>query len=147
VSDTEFLHKPKAEPVRRVEVFTGAGRRRAWTAEQKAQILAESYDSCDTVSAVARRHGLTPQQLFGWRRNERRRARLRVGHQTGENGSAFAAVIVETARPCTDALLASGRPAGSSVIEIVIGAATVRVPPGIDAASLQTVLCALKAAT
>jgi hypothetical protein len=25
------------EPVRRLEVFTGAGRRRTWTAEQKAQ--------------------------------------------------------------------------------------------------------------
>jgi transposase len=149
VSDTEFLHKPKPEPVRRVEVFTGAGRRRAWTAEQKAQILAESYESGEKVSAVARRHGLTPQQLFGWRRNERRRAvtRLRVGERTGESGPAFAAVIVETARPCADGLLAPGRPGGSSVIEIVIGAATVRVPPGIDAASLQTVLCALKAAT
>jgi transposase len=149
VSDTELLHKPKSEPVRRVEVFTGAGRRRSWTAEQKAQILAESYESGEKVSAVARRHGLTPQQLFGWRRNERRRAvtRLRLGDRPGESGSAFAAVIVEAARPCADGLLAPGRPGGSSVIEIVIGAATVRVSPGIDAASLQTVLCALKAAT
>jgi transposase len=43
--------------VRRLEVFTGAGRRRAWTAEQKAQILAESYESGEKRSAVARRHG------------------------------------------------------------------------------------------
>jgi transposase len=50
--------------VRRLEVFTGAGRRRTWTAEQKAQILAESYESGEKVSAVARRHGLTPQQLL-----------------------------------------------------------------------------------
>ena len=33
------------------------------------------------------------------------------------------------------------------MIEIVIGAATVRVPPGIDAATLQTVLRAVRAAT
>jgi len=64
VSDTELLHKSKPEPVRRLEVFTGAGRRRTWTAEQKAQILAESYESGEKVSAVARRHGLTPQQLL-----------------------------------------------------------------------------------
>ena len=44
MSDTELLPKPKreAEPVRRLgEVFTGAGRRRRWTAEQKARIVAE----------------------------------------------------------------------------------------------------------
>ena len=58
------MHKSKPEPVRRLEVFTGAGRRRTWTAEQKAQILAESYESGEKVSAVARRHGLTPQQLL-----------------------------------------------------------------------------------
>ena len=31
------------EPVRRIEVFTGAGRRRRWPAEEKAAIVAESY--------------------------------------------------------------------------------------------------------
>ena len=31
--------------------------------------------------------------------------------------------------------------------EIVIGAATVRIPAGIDAVTLQTVLCVVKAAT
>jgi hypothetical protein len=39
MSDTELLPKPKPEPVRRLEVFTGTGRR---TAEQKAQILTET---------------------------------------------------------------------------------------------------------
>jgi hypothetical protein len=37
MSDTELFLKPKPEPVRRLEVFTGAGRGR-WTAEQKARI-------------------------------------------------------------------------------------------------------------
>ena len=39
MSDTEFLLK--SEPPRRLEVFTGAGRRRSWTPEQKARIVAE----------------------------------------------------------------------------------------------------------
>ena len=64
MSDTELLHKSKGEPVRRLEIFTGSGRRRAWTPEQKAAILAESYESGDKVSAVARRYGLTPRQLL-----------------------------------------------------------------------------------
>jgi len=55
---------PKSEPVRRLEIVTGAGRRRSWSADQKAEIVAESLAGAASVSAVARRHGLTPQQLF-----------------------------------------------------------------------------------
>src|ERR1700680_593969 len=65
-------HKHMPEPVRRIEVFTGAGRRRSWSASEKAAIIAESYGAGETVCAVARRHGLTPQQLFAWRRLARR---------------------------------------------------------------------------
>jgi transposase len=139
MSDTELLLKSNSEPVRRLEVFTGAGRRRAWTAEQKAQIVAETYASEDTVSAVARRHGLTPQQLFSWRRHVRQGAPERCG----DRSVAFAPVIVDGARPGA-AMPAAGRLA---VIEIVVGAATVRVLPGIDAATLQMVLRAVQAAT
>jgi transposase len=62
------------EPVRRIEVFTGAGRRRSWSASEKAAIVAESYGAGETVCAVARRYGLTPQQLFAWRRLARQSA-------------------------------------------------------------------------
>ena len=51
------------EPVRRLEIFTGAGRRREWPPEEKARIVAESYEAGETVCAVARRYGLTSQQL------------------------------------------------------------------------------------
>ena len=60
------------EPVRRFEVFTGSGRRREWSPEEKARIVAESYATNDTVCAVARRYALSPQQLFTWRRVARR---------------------------------------------------------------------------
>jgi transposase len=140
VSDTELLPKPKPEPVRRLEVFTGAGRRRSWTAEQKAQIVAESYSSGEKVSAVARRHGLTPQQLFGWRRDGRQISE----RQCRENCPAFTPVVVEPCR-APDAI-APAVPVGC-VIEIVVGAATVRVPPGIDRMTLTTVLRAVRAAT
>jgi len=56
------------ERARRIEVFTGAGRRRNWPADEKAAIVAESYAPGRTVCGVARRHGLTPAQLFTWRR-------------------------------------------------------------------------------
>jgi hypothetical protein len=58
-------------PAQRVEVFTGTGRRRAWLHGDKVRIVAEIASSEDSVCAVARRHGLSPQQLFGWRRRPR----------------------------------------------------------------------------
>src|SRR5258705_11867503 len=67
-------HKPVPEPVRRMEVFTGAGRRRSWSAAEKGAIIADSYGAGETVCSVARRHGLTPQQLFTWRRLARQAA-------------------------------------------------------------------------
>ncbi len=70
MSDTgdDHMSSPMAGPVRRIEVFTGAGRRRVWSKADKAAIVAESYAGADTVSGVARRHGLTTSQLFAWRR-------------------------------------------------------------------------------
>jgi transposase len=45
-------------------VITGVGRRRRWSDEEKAWIVAESLDPATTVSAVARRYGLHASQLF-----------------------------------------------------------------------------------
>ena len=143
MSDTELLPKSKPEPVRRLEVFTGTGRRRSWTAGQKAEIIAESYEGKETVCAVARRRGLTPQQLFAWRREARRRMKGGVG----ESGPAFVPVIVAAAHRCSDATTGRAQPSGSPTIEIVIGVATVRVTPGVDVATLTRVLRAVRAAT
>ena len=67
----------KAE-YRRVEVLTGPGRRRRWSAEDKAQIVAEAMAPGATVSEVARRWQLSSQQVFGWRREAL--AGAAVGH-------------------------------------------------------------------
>ena len=66
MSISEHKHMPSGEPerVQRFEVFTGAGRRRSWSPEEKAAIVAESLADDETICGVARRHGLTPQQLF-----------------------------------------------------------------------------------
>jgi transposase-like protein len=52
---------------RRIEVITGAERRRKWSAQEKVAIVAESLAEGAVVSEVARHHGLSPQQVFGWR--------------------------------------------------------------------------------
>jgi transposase len=53
---------------RRVEVLVGRGRRRRWSAEEKARIVEESLVPGARVSEVARRWQVCSQQGFGWRR-------------------------------------------------------------------------------
>jgi transposase-like protein len=55
-----------ADGFRRLEVTTGVGRRRRWSDDEKARIVAESLDPSTTSSAVARRYGLHASQLFVW---------------------------------------------------------------------------------
>lgn len=55
----------------RVEVLSGPERRRRWSEEEKLAIVAETQRPGATVSTVARRHGLHPNQLFKWRRDAR----------------------------------------------------------------------------
>ena len=120
MSDTVI--KPMSEPARRLEIFTGAGRRRTWSAAQKAAIVAESVGGSESVSAVARRHGLTPPQLFAWRRQARGQSVMAKEHLS------FASVVVN-----------------SAAIEIEYGGAVIRVPAGSDAATVRAVLQAVKA--
>jgi transposase len=54
-------------------VITGVGRRRRWSDEDKARIVAESLDPATTASAVARRRGLHASQLFTWRQQLQRK--------------------------------------------------------------------------
>ncbi|WP_324280244.1 transposase (plasmid) [Sinorhizobium kummerowiae] len=52
----------------KVEILTGAERQRRWSAEQKLSILQEAFGTDDSVSVVARRHDILPQQIYAWRK-------------------------------------------------------------------------------
>jgi transposase len=135
-------HNSITEPVRRLEVFTGVGRRRTWRDEDKARIVAEIATSGDSVCAVARRHGLSPQQLFGWRRQ------LREAEVSGSNADRpeFVPAIVDVGSSVPQRRLRRGKvEAIAGGIEIEIDGVTVRVSRGADATTLMTVLRALKA--
>lgn len=123
-----------SEPVkvRRLEILTDPGGRRRWSAEEKASIVAEATAPGAVVSQVARRYGLTPQQVFTWRRTLQSPAASSPPAQP----MAFAPVVVETPP--------AGQPAAAA-IEIATGAVVVRVPAGADAATLRTVLRAVAA--
>ena len=51
-----------------IDVLSGPERRRRWTAAEKVAIVNETYEPGVTVSLVARRHGIAPNQLFHWRK-------------------------------------------------------------------------------
>src|SRR5665647_2718671 len=56
--------------ISRLEVVD-TGRRRRWTDEEKLRIVAESLSQPRAASATARRHGISRQQIFTWRRLHR----------------------------------------------------------------------------
>lgn len=135
-------HKPMPEPVRRIEVFTGAGRRRSWSAAEKAAIIAESYGAGTTVCGVARRHGLTPQQLFAWRRLARQSLLA--------SPPMFVPAVVERVDPEPPTTAASSRRAPrrrlrSDGIELEIGGVAVRVGADAKPRTIAAVIRALKA--
>ena len=84
-----MLEPPR--PVRRLEVITGTGGRRRWSADEKARILEEAMAPGAVVSEVARRNGMSPQHLFTWRRQAKREA--------GDPPLAFTPVVVAPEPP------------------------------------------------
>jgi transposase len=172
--DHTFDHKLERKPdgrddaavdVRRIELITGTGRRRRWLPDVKARILLESLEPGVNISEVARRNGLTPQQLFGWRHQAQlpdsgstgapasqqrpRRGRPRLDRSTSQPAMssagqapapAFAPVVigVSAASPGPGAATLPG------TIEIVVGDAVVRLGGQVDAQHIAAVLRAVR---
>ena len=126
-------------------VFTGAGRRRDWPPEIKASIVAESLTGLETVSSVARRHGVSPTQLFGWRRLLRQ--------QLVEQGAAVptapafvpAVVPVDEAIPAVQQRTKKRRRSKASLVELEINGVAAKISCGADAGVIAAVIEAFKA--
>ncbi len=130
-----------------MEVLTGPGRRRRWSAESKAQVVAESFAPGARPSEVARRWQICPQQVFAWRR-EARAGLLALPAQVVmavPPGSDFVPIHAEPALPLA-APVAAPIPAPTSppVIEVEVAGALVRVLPDMDMALLTSVLRAVR---
>lgn len=137
-------HKLEPKPVRRIEVITGPGGRRRFTDDERAQIIDEALVPGAVVSAVARRNGLTPQQLFTWLRQARKRSEAVRGEPP-----AFVPAVVESAVPAQPVRRVrkhSRAPGGDAgTIEIAAGGLTVRITRGADVRVVAAVMAALKA--
>jgi len=62
-----------------IEVITSVQRRRRWSPEEKRAILEEGEQPGNSLSAVARKYGVNPNQLFHWRKLMREGALIAVG--------------------------------------------------------------------
>jgi transposase len=122
------------QSVCRGEVLPWPERRRRWSWEEKAQIVAESLAPNAVTSAIARRYGLHRNQLYAWRKELREKTD--GGPEAGGSASLeFVPVVVTEERDV----------ARASAIEIDLSGARVRVSPGVDPALLADVLRTLKA--
>ena len=122
-----------------VEIFRGEARRR-WSDEDKRRLVAETFGPGATVHGVARRHGVSPSQLFAWRKVYRVGAG--IGRAVPTSGiPGFAAVAIT---PATPPCVAEAVPAPSGLIEIELaGGDRVRISGAPDPATVAAALRAL----
>jgi transposase len=136
--------EPKPSDVHRIEVITGTGRRRRFSESEKARIVAETLEPGVVVSEIARRHDLTPQQLFGWRRAACRR----VATGDGKTEAPFVPAVLDI--PAREAEAAPeeqkyGVDDMAPLIGFDMNGASVWVCPGADTGMVTAIIRALKA--
>jgi transposase len=147
--DTRNDARNEGGTYQRVEVITGRQRRRRWTSEEKARIVAESLETGANISDVARRHGVARGLLTIWRRQ------LSSCGGSQEPVQSFAAVKIDpVAAVANNAPRHSGEPDAVAItlpavrsrgrIEIDIAGARIRVDSDIDQAALVMVLAAVR---
>ncbi len=123
-----------------VEIFRGQVRRR-WSEEDKRRLVAETFGPGATVHGIARRHGVSPSQLFAWRKLYRVGAGLeRAVPVPGVPG--FAAVEITPAPPPPSVADAVPVPSGLIEIELAHGD-RVRISGAPDPAVVAATLRAL----
>jgi transposase len=134
--DLQSEHKPStssfeviAAQVSRLDASPAAPRRR-WSAAAKERIVAAASAPGANVSAIARAHGLSPQQVFTWRRHAAGTSR-KAG--MGAASPSFAMVAV-------DAVEAGG------IVELAVAGVTLRIGPTVPAARVKEILQAVRSA-
>jgi transposase len=141
--------RQEGDSYRRIEVITGQRRRRRWTAQEKARIVAESFEEGANISEVARRNGVVRGLLTVWRH------KVAAGVSApgfvpvrivSEGGAATAGEPGRVAAANTRLREMASPPPGQlrGMIEIEVSGARIRVEPGVDTTTLTTVLSALR---
>jgi len=126
MSEDRSFHVLEAVP-HRLEVSPGRPRRR-WSVEAKMTLVEETLKSGANVSAIARQAGISPAQLFGWRRK------------------ALETAVVRRDEPEAPLGFVEVTPTSSAMIEIVVADVVVRVTADVDQSHLVNILRAVRQA-
>ena len=143
MSGLDHRLEPAVE-VRRFEVINGAMGRRRWSTEERAQILEETLAPGAVVSLVARRHGLTPQQLFTWRREARKAAAGLPAFVPAVITPELAAAEPAPAKVPRQRAKRSSSRRRMAAIEVDVAGVKVRIENGASPGTIAAVIGALK---
>ncbi len=114
----------------RMTLISGAERRRRWSDEDRARILA----AISEPGAVARREDVCTSLVFKWRRE------LREAVEADASG--FAPVVIEPAAAAPSSSTSSN--SASAVIEVDLKEARVRIHAGAPSSAIAAALKALR---
>jgi transposase len=147
-NDAHYDCRNGDERYRRVEVITGMARQLRRGDEERARILAETFEPGANIAAVARKHGVNGGLLHYWRKRANAEAIEKTTTQAPlfipvTIAQASKAVVAETA-VCGSAPGSAGR---GRMIEIETAGARVHFAEGVDAKTLSIVLAALRRAS
>jgi len=127
-SSTKSFEVIEAE-VSRLEANPATPRRR-WSAAAKERIVVAATEPGANVSAIARSNGLSPQQVFAWRR--------KAAGNSGQNNAS-------TAAP-TFAMVAIDAAEAGGIVELIVAGVTLRIGPTVPAARVKELLRAVRSA-
>ena len=137
----------------KTEILVGPERRRRWSADEKARVVAEATEADARVADIARRHGVSRSLIYTWRREAKRRL---FGDSVGSALPELVPVVVSAAgselrspeaageKPWT---CSSGAAKPDGAIEIALpGSVRVTVRGCVEERTLRAVLAALRSA-
>jgi transposase len=129
--------------VGRLDILEGPTGRRHWPDGVKARIVRESFEAGERVGAVARRHGLLPQQLTRWRRAARE-GRLTIPL---DDDAGFVPVVVDDGGAHDDRREGAAPAVPAGTIEIAMDGLVLRVPIETAPSRIAAVVSALRSAS
>lgn len=138
------------------EIVARVERRRQWTLEEKAALMAEVEASGGRVSVLARRHGISKSLLYNWRSAWRAAAGAAAAQATSAVSAGFIqlGVLTEATEQLALPAASAACPRGTGlslaervgVIEIELSdGVRVRVDDHVSEKALRRVLAAMKA--
>ena len=127
----------------RVEIVTRGERRRSYTPEEKARLLAETAEAGARVLEVAQRHGISPSLLHRWRREAEGRPVRKLARPVPRLVPLLVGAPAEMAAPGMSEV--AGDRAGATIEVVLRNGRVLRVGAAVEVAMVARLAAALEA--